>query len=236
MTRRGPLKRLRWICLILLRRRLHSTQIFLLSRRRICEHDDAIRLFLWSNRTVALAQIKGTCICLSCCNAGGVRDSEGGRFGLSLFLGFGLLCRLVGIISAIDIHAVLLFILTFLFFLFLVHIHSSTLATFACLGLLLCTLPRQPCLVLRCGRKRDSLHALLLFFLLLFQLLWIRKRTWLSIALNLKFLGIFEILIQTNGDSRSNSKAQHMHERVPMPVLEPQDQAHSTCHFRKTIT
>mmetsp|Transcript_22824 Transcript_22824/g.34758 ORF Transcript_22824/g.34758 Transcript_22824/m.34758 type:complete len:225 (-) Transcript_22824:745-1419(-) len=220
MPRRSPLKRCRWISLILLRWRLHRTQLLIFPWRGICEHDNSTRCFLRTDRSVPLVQVKGADRCLRSGDARRVGEAEGRRFWLAFFLRLGLI-RLCFLTSAINIHA-FRFVNLFLVLLFLVHVHGSIFNTLTRIGILLGPLPRQARLVLRRCRKLNRLHPLLLFLLLLFQLPGIRVRARLGIAHNLKLFGILEILVQSDSHRGRDGKAKHVHEGVPVPVLKPE--------------
>mmetsp|Transcript_30269 Transcript_30269/g.63769 ORF Transcript_30269/g.63769 Transcript_30269/m.63769 type:complete len:459 (+) Transcript_30269:163-1539(+) len=238
MVGRSPLKWRRWIGLIFRRRRANRTQIFLFSWCRIREHDNSIRLLLRSDGTITLVQIKGANLGLRFCDSTGIGYSERSRFGLPLLLRFfgfrfGILPCFTVDFHALGLGDILFSLLGYFrgvtFPFLLIDVHGTVLR------LLFRSFSRQPRLILGGRRESHRLHPLLLLFLLLLQLLGIGKSTRLGIAPNLKFFGIFEILIQSNGARGRHGETEHVHEGIPVPVLEPENEARGTGHFGESV-
>ena len=76
---------------------------------------------------------------------------------------------------------------------------------------------------------------LLFLFFLLLQFFGVCKGAGLRVAQNLELFGVFKVLVESNGASRGDSEAEHVHHGVPMPMLKPKHKTNSTIHFGESI-
>mmetsp|Transcript_35043 Transcript_35043/g.80019 ORF Transcript_35043/g.80019 Transcript_35043/m.80019 type:complete len:650 (-) Transcript_35043:202-2151(-) len=244
MPRGRPLERQRGVGLLFLRGRPHRAQLaVLLAGLRVCEHEHARGGGVWTDGTVALAEVVPAERRLGRRDAGGVAHAERRRLRLLLLFllaaARGGRCVALLRLGAVDLHTV--DVLLLLFFALLgrglcvvlrVDVHVPP-GSAACLLLLLGLLPRKPSLVLRRGAQRNSLHPLLRLLLLLLELAGVREGARPRVAHDLEPLGVHEVPVQPDGARRGQSEAQRVHEGVPVPVLEPKRESGGGRHLRE---